>query len=186
MADEFDRFWNMYGGSHADLCDGTRNKGPKSKALESWKKNVSDPGVVILAMEAQVRYDKAKKAKGKWVPRWPMVATWLNQRRWDCEIESHEELNAISQEVKTCAIEGCNEVTHGPRFKLCSNHLARSGQAWEEDKVRLGQQLLAIHRQEGENWTTASQRWWRDEGRKAIKRKLIGKRTRGSRPSSMR
>ena len=185
MANDFDQFWNMYGGRDAKLCEGTKNKGPKGKALESWKKNVEnvvEPEKVLLALEAQVRFDKAAKAAGKWVSRWPMAVTWLNQNRWDCEIESHEQLQTQTREAKQCEMEGCNEPVLGPRYKLCSTHLTRSTPVWEQDKQLMAEFLgREVQREDGESWGSASRRWWQERGREMIARRLIGRRTRGSR-----
>ena len=181
MDDDFSRFWNMYGGRDARLCEGVKNKGPRGKALESWKKNVVEADKVILALEAQVRFDEAAKKAGKWVSRWPMAVTWLNQSRWDCEIESHEALRAQT-EVRLCKIEGCEEPVLGPRYRLCATHLVRSTPAWESDKQEMAAFLnQEVERLEGESWGSASRRWWHEHGRERILRKLIARRTRGSR-----
>jgi hypothetical protein len=117
---DFDTFWSIY---PSDLCGGSRNKGVKSKAKESWDKHVKDPEKVIMAVQAQIRYDREALNKGEKPYRWPFAATYINQARWEVEIESHSELKQ-RHEAKFCAVDNCNEPTHGPRFSCCTYHLA--------------------------------------------------------------
>lgn len=184
--EEFERFWGSYGGRNAELCDGPRHKGSKTKAMEAWSKHVGDPKEVLLAVEAQSRYDKAAKARGKWVPRWPMVVTWLNQHRWDCEIDSHERLNqeSTAKETKQCEVEGCREPVHGPAFKKCAKHLTESSPAWQHDREALKRQLSEIERKPGEPWAKACHRWWAATGKEKLKRSRIASGIRGWRRSS--
>lgn len=133
---DFDMFWATY---PSDLCGGSRNKGAKGEAKKRWEK-IKDPEKVMESLRAQIRYDKAAKKKGEFVSRWPMASTWLNQERWDCEIDSHYELNRRSEErekAKVCEVEGCENETHGPKFQLCTTHTAldfwnKPGSIWYE------------------------------------------------------
>ena len=116
---DFSDFWDMY---PSDLCRGSKNKGGRGKAEESWSKHVKEPEKVILALQAQIKYDRDAQNKGEDVDRWPFASTWLNQGRWDVEIESHAELQQ-RYEGKYCSVEGCPDLTHGPRFEYCAHHL---------------------------------------------------------------
>ena len=116
---DFADFWDMY---PSDLCRGSKNKGGRGKAEESWNKHVKEPEKVILALQAQIKYDRDAQNKGEDVDRWPFASTWLNQGRWDVEIESHADLQQ-RYEGKYCSVEGCPDLTHGPRFEYCAHHL---------------------------------------------------------------
>lgn len=145
MAEEnnFDLFWSLF---PADLCRGAKNKGGKGKARESWDKHVKDPEMVVSALQAQIRYDRDAKNKGEDVMRWPFASTWLNQSRWDVEIESHAELQQ-RHEAKFCH---CGRETHGPTFNECAFHLnfdangkfkIRTGTTENGNKTFIGQMV---------------------------------------------
>lgn len=69
----FDSFWSAY----------PVKKG-KGNAEKSWEKLAPDLQVVLTAIEAQKKTDQWSKDKGKFIP---YPATWLNQKRWQDEVE---------------------------------------------------------------------------------------------------
>jgi len=56
----------------------------KGNAEKSWEKLQPDIEVVLSAIEAQKKTDQWVKDNGKFIP---YPATWLNQRRWEDEVE---------------------------------------------------------------------------------------------------
>jgi len=71
--EDFDTFWSAY----------PVKKG-KGAAEKSWQKLSPDLQTVIIAIEAQKQSDQWTKDKGKFIP---YPATWLNQKRWEDEVE---------------------------------------------------------------------------------------------------
>ncbi len=62
---------------------------PKGPALKAWKRiGKGRPPVRVLldAVERQKAW-RAQKKPGEFVPRWPYLSTWLNQRRWEDEVD---------------------------------------------------------------------------------------------------
>ena len=77
LKDGFDLFWTAY-----------PNKKGKAPAEKSWNKLKPDSdlvGVIVSAIAAQKKTAQWQKDNGQFIP---MPATWLNQRRWEDEIES--------------------------------------------------------------------------------------------------
>ena len=70
-------------------------KAIKAPTLEGMPKITSPEEfahVCDMALDAQKKYfDHAEKAK-EWVPSFPKVTTWFNDRRWEAQIGSHTEL----------------------------------------------------------------------------------------------
>lgn len=69
----FDSFWTAY----------PVKKG-KGSAEKSWEKLNPDLQTVLTAIEAQKKTDQWAKDNGKFIP---YPATWLNQKRWQDEVE---------------------------------------------------------------------------------------------------
>lgn len=92
----FDRFYQAY----------PKHEAPK-KAHDAWKKAIKDEDkeefttMVVLAIDAQKRERRAKQNKGIWMADWPMPATWLNQGRWDDEIDSSDHIEKEAKKY-TC------------------------------------------------------------------------------------
>lgn len=77
----FELFWKEY-----------PNKSAKKKALESWLKIKPESElaeVIILAVERHKTIPSWKKDNGEYIPH---ATTWLNQERWNDEIESKKSL----------------------------------------------------------------------------------------------
>lgn len=74
---EFLTFWKAY-----------PKKVGKDAALKAWKKrNGTRPGIdaIIKAIEEQKRSDQWTRDSGQYIPN---PATWINQGRWDDEVET--------------------------------------------------------------------------------------------------
>jgi len=72
--EDFETFWKAY----------PRRVG-KGAAFEVWeKKEHPEVAVVVAAVEAQAKSDQWKKEGGKFIPH---PRTWLNQKRWDDDVE---------------------------------------------------------------------------------------------------
>ncbi len=127
-----DRLWPAY---PADLAAG--RKGSRGEAIKSLIKiNPDDDELerIFRNMEAQKAFDRASQKTGEFVPRWPYLVTYLNQRRYDDEIEvSHSELGQ-HQRADSCI--KCGGQTHGPRFDLCTDHLAESLDTGRERRIQ--------------------------------------------------
>ena len=77
--------------------------------------------MIELALQAQQK-DRALSLKNRHNISQPVgFAVWLNQERWELEIESAHEKMSVSRE--TCAVEGCQSQVYGNRFSLCEHHL---------------------------------------------------------------
>lgn len=77
--------------------DGFRKAYPgRKRGLETEFENFTrkfDLSVIDLllpALEAQRANREVLKAKGEFVPQWPMLQTWINQERWTEEIPTSE------------------------------------------------------------------------------------------------
>ncbi len=84
LEQQFEEFRKAYKG---------RKRGYKEEFENFKKKNPNWREIVPLLMPALQRleeYNTAAVAAGKWVPQWPHLQTWLNQKRWT------EELPAIT------------------------------------------------------------------------------------------
>jgi len=74
--DAFDTFWKAY-----------PRKIGKGAALSAWKKAKAKPAIdaVLVAIETQRQSEQWRKDNGQFIPH---PATWLNQCRWDDEVET--------------------------------------------------------------------------------------------------
>lgn len=131
------KFWPAY---PADLCGGTRKKGPKGEALKTWLKipalDEDEANRIHNNMLAQVRFDR----KDEDPTRWPHCKTYLNQRRYDDELsnEGFERGGDMIEQVEAvCRVEGCTEPVIGPRFSMCVDHYAEKHDPWKE--IRKGE-----------------------------------------------
>ena len=76
----FDSFWQVY-----------PRKDAKSKAKEAWAKLEAwgvDPDLmvhILAAVAAQKKTEQWQREGGRFIP---MAATWINQRRWEDEVNS--------------------------------------------------------------------------------------------------
>ena len=78
MMTDFNTFWQTY---PSDLCN---RKGSRKVAEEKWDKIDSETQEQILVnMRELMRTDRKCKKLNEFVPKWPMVSTWLNQARWE-------------------------------------------------------------------------------------------------------
>ena len=100
-------FWQRYGQKYCrsvskgsptktlETATKAMTKAIKAPTLEGMPKITSPEEfahVCDLALEAQKKYfDQALKSN-EWVPSFPKVATWFNDRRWEALIASHTEL----------------------------------------------------------------------------------------------
>ena len=169
----FERWWASY-----------PRKQSKGAAEKSWERLGPDEAFttkMVLAVEAQQRYRKWAIKQNKFVADNKLPATWLNQKCWEDQIPSMHESEGLVAKCpgKPCSVKGCVCDTVGPAFDLCQEHLTFSLPAWKSDSERLRSQLTKVDKQVGESWQEACQRWWKEEGKEALKRKLIGKRTPG-------
>ena len=80
-SDQFNSFWILYPARRG-------KKSGKMPAFKAWQKSAMDEEELLLACTAsinkQLRDDDWLKDNGTFIP---MAATWLNQRRWEDEIE---------------------------------------------------------------------------------------------------
>jgi phage replication O-like protein O len=61
----------------------------KKKALDAWKKIISENGllnIIFTAIENQKAHKEHLKSTNQFCPEWPLPATWLNGRRWEDEV----------------------------------------------------------------------------------------------------
>ena len=76
ISELFDVFWSTY-----------PRKTAKANALKSWRKIKPNKGLaqrIILAVREQAKTSQWTRDDGQYIPH---PATWLNQRRWEDEIE---------------------------------------------------------------------------------------------------
>ena len=80
---DFEEFWKEY-----------PRKIGKGKASESWKKIKNRPSLeeILKSLEKQKKCQQWKKDGGQYIPH---PATWLNQGRWDDEVEVEDEKPGI-------------------------------------------------------------------------------------------
>lgn len=125
-----DKLWPAY---PSDLTEG--KKGSRGEALKCIiRKAPSDEELerILRNLEAQKKYDRALKESGGFVYRWPFMSTYINQMRYDDEIQgAHSELK--KQDLSKC--EKCDREVHGPKFKFCTEHLAESTDTGREKRI---------------------------------------------------
>lgn len=83
----FDMFWQLY-----------PSKKAKMRAFSCWAKaiRVTKIDTILQALYDQIQEKAQKSSLGVFVPEWPHPSTWLNQKRWEDEIDG---LNAIQEAV---------------------------------------------------------------------------------------
>lgn len=92
LTEWFDLLWETY---PSDLCGSARNKGPRSLALKKvlkMKPGREERERILAGLRAQMLYDREAKSHGREPSRWPYLTTYLNQHRWEEEIDSHMEM----------------------------------------------------------------------------------------------
>ena len=133
---EFSKFWDCYDGRL--LCGANSKKGGKSQALKSYKRKVKDQEFATKLLNALIAQKKQhaifkKKAETDqsfWVPNFSMVSTYINQEKWDTELDDLNEAGDESKRraaLSKCNIPGCDEEVHGQKFKQCSHHTTANG-----------------------------------------------------------
>ena len=78
---DFDNFRKIYPGTKRGLDIEFDNFRKKHTDYESIIPNL------IPILEKQISWRKEAKEIGKFVPEWPMLSTWINQKRWETEFE---------------------------------------------------------------------------------------------------
>lgn len=98
----FEVFWYSYDKKYTDNCTPKKGAKPLAKraarnALNRYTKDTKK-GIdefikeCDMALLAQKKYWDEASLLNKWMPNFPMVATWFNQERWGIELDSHAEL----------------------------------------------------------------------------------------------
>ena len=81
------------------------NKTPSRNAMVKMARkdslSIKDLDAILATCIEIARYDMAKKAKGEHVPWWPYSETFINQRRFEREIGSFQDLYQ-AKAVKIC------------------------------------------------------------------------------------
>ena len=79
VPDQFERvFWPAY-----------PNKKDKDRARKAWSKINPDEeltGIIVDAIQNQTNEREIRLARNVFCPDWPMPSTWLNNRRWEDEV----------------------------------------------------------------------------------------------------
>lgn len=128
-------FWPAYPGKLTRNKHGNRdNKGSRAYGLQACLKltNIAshEERIRILGnLKAQVRYDMQDPD----CTRWPMVSSYLNQKRFDDEIQSMSELRERT-EHKQCR--KCKQETLGPKYDLCAVHFYEEHDPHREARAR--------------------------------------------------
>ena len=85
---DFDTLWKTY---PMDLCS---RKGSKKEALKSYDKLMKGleaeeaekmHSKILTGLREWMRYDRSEVKQNRFVPKWPMVSTWLNQERFELD-----------------------------------------------------------------------------------------------------
>jgi len=121
MAPMPDGFWVNY---PADLCGGTRKKGPRGEALKSMIKinpDADERDRILASLKAQVSFDR-KDSKNGDACRWPYATTYINQMRWEDTIDSVADIKQ-TVELGICQHGDCGEKVHGETFVHCAAHV---------------------------------------------------------------
>ncbi len=110
-----DGLWFMYPN---DLCESQKGSKQKSEnAALKLKPNEEERKRILGNVSALIKHDRFLKQKGKFVARWPMVSTFINQAYYDREIGSHMEASVSKGEIQQEQCQECGK----PAFdrKLC-------------------------------------------------------------------
>ena len=108
--DKFEVFWQTF---PADLCN---RKGSKKKARIQWDKLTPDiHAQIIINMRELIRVERRLKKSNEFVPKWPMVTTWLNGERW-ADIEDIRQSESMPAQVA--------------RKCTCGSDAAINGKCW--------------------------------------------------------
>jgi hypothetical protein len=78
---------NTYSEVFLNFWDKYPNKKGKPEAFKAWQKFKPDILVLLNAIKAQKQEKVELQQARKFCPEWPNASTWLNQRRWEDEIE---------------------------------------------------------------------------------------------------
>ncbi len=81
IVSHFDQFWLRY-----------PNKKGKGGAMKAFEKIDAEVGILLHAIDSQVSERGKKRELGLFVPEWKHPQTWLNQRCWEDEVKTEEEL----------------------------------------------------------------------------------------------
>lgn len=186
-SEPFENFWQRYG---ADESMSVTSKGSKLKAYESWEKvgkkwasrehkdydEVEFAQQVWRGYEAQKANRRALRSTKTFVPQLPMVTTWLNQHRYDQEIDQPTgELRrqAQSSNAHKCDSPDCGEPVVGRSETggwICKSHVIRAWGDANRESFRL--RLQANPRQSGESWREWS---WRTMMQTDIGKSVLAK-----------
>lgn len=159
----FENLWVKYG---AEEGMSNAQKGSKTKAWQSWEKRVkafmkSNEGAdeqafaqhVWRGYEAQRQNRRALKSANQFVPHLTMVTTWLNQERYD------QELDIPTSEAKRmatqhhCHVNACGERVIGLTYEgksVCKTHHVMEWNDANREPFR--RCLQSNPRQPGESW----------------------------------
>jgi len=132
----FDLFWDEYDKA---LTGGlSSGKGVRKKALTSFKRKVTSAkkaGLVLSKFRMQ-RDEWLRNKKGdEWQANFPHVSTYLNQERWETEVDAPQTQQARRSELQECSEPNCRDKVAGPAFDECERHLNRP--AREKEKAEL-------------------------------------------------
>ena len=140
---DFTVFWSTY---PADLCN---RKGSRKKAEIIWDKLTTEiQDQILVNMRELMRVDRKCRKAGEFVPRWPMVTTWLNGERWEdiTDIKQSHEMPATEKTKCNCG--AFAEVRGGECFNC---FYKRTGLKKENDSFLNGHLIkIGFGRREGE------------------------------------
>jgi hypothetical protein len=92
---EFERFRKLYPGT----------KMGADTEFENFKRKNPDYSTVVFllypALEALLEWRKRRKSAGRFVPEMANLQTWINQKRWEIELENTDESNEYESKQKT-------------------------------------------------------------------------------------
>ena len=115
-------FWQTYPG---DLCGGNRNKGSRGVALKSMLRVLPEQEErdrMLANLQAQIRFDRQAGKTSDQVYRWPYCVTYINQRKYDDELESSTTImNRITSGPAICSRNGCDRETQGSGVPYCDS-----------------------------------------------------------------
>lgn len=92
---EFDKARSIYPGKKRGLPTEFMNFRKKTK---DWKDALP---LLYSAIIAQDNEKKRLKYSGRFCPEWPNFQTWINQRRWEEEIELPKQVQGPSYAIRT-------------------------------------------------------------------------------------